>query len=236
MAESIDPVTESSTEPEKGGATKATRGRPPAEFYMQEYGQSYRPQVDDNYYQHRCLMLERELSDVQNKNHQLSDELFKTRKELSEDRTELLIKHQNEVAQLKEDFRERLDSHKEVQHKRERDLVKEIDSLEKELYKKEIEYKNGELSLKGVVKDFADALVPMIVGNNRPDLTGLIQKQIPETAQQNPNASQITQEKTVQSNTSFEHHPESTLRKEPDEELSTLLEKELNKQSVEEEV
>ena len=236
MAEPLDPVTENTTEPEKGGATKTTRGRPPAEFYMQEYGQSYRPQVDDDYYKHRCLMLEKELGDVQNKNHQLSDELFKTRKELSEDRTELLLKHQNEVAQLKEDFRERLDSQKEVQHKRERDLEKEIDSLEKELYKKEIEYKNGELSLKGVFKDFADAFVPMFVGNNRPTLSGLVQNQIPDQAPKNPTVSQISQEKTVQSNTVNEHRPESPLIKEPDEDLSTLLEKELNKQSAQEEV
>jgi hypothetical protein len=145
-----------------------------------------------------------------------------------------LIKHQNEVAQLKEDFRERLDSQKEAQHKRERELEKEIDGLEKKLYKKEIEYRNGDSSFTGFVKDMAEVVIPMFSGENKPDLSGLIQRQVPIPNPQVTANTSAGLENKVLPNTSSDQLPEPNELKpqqKSDEELSSWYERKLKNET-----
>lgn len=235
MAESIDPVTESSTEPEKGGATKATRGRPPAEFYMQEYGQSYRPQVDDNYYQQRCNILERELHEVQSKNRLLSEELFKARKELSDDRTELLLKHHNEVTKLKEDFRDKIESERESNRQQCREKDKEIDQLDKELYKKTLQSKNSDQSDFEYKVEVVKEIMPYVSGPLGSFISALFRppqgNQIPQTHQQPAHQHSVGPENTSQGIGSAPNENETMAVS--DEDLKSFVNQELNKDSEE---
>jgi len=146
MAESSEHIIESTIEQPKGGATKATRGRPPAEFYAKSMPTQSNFSIAGNYYHERCLQLEGQLNDANRKNQQITDELFQARKDLSQDKTELLLAHQNEIARLKEEFRDKLDGLKEVNNSKVSELEKTIDQLDREQFRKDLEYQTSQQS------------------------------------------------------------------------------------------
>lgn len=242
MAEPLDPVTEITTEPEKGGATKATRGRPTAEFYMQEYGQHPVAPINESYFQHRCHILENELNDAERKARNLVDELLQVKRELSEDRTGLLLQHQQEIAKLKEEHRNDIDEKKDACLKVVQELQKQIDTLEKDMFKKDLEHKNGERSAGNRLIDLAEESAPQLF-EALAALFAAYQKNPPPTAQAPFAPSQTKQidkgeviSSDVLSNNSGASAPESFQTEDTDEHLSALLEKELNSNTVQEEV
>lgn len=81
---------------------------------MQEYGQHPVAPINESYFQHRCHILENELNDAERKARNLVDELLQVKRELSEDRTGLLLQHQQEIAKLKEEHRNDLDEKRKL--------------------------------------------------------------------------------------------------------------------------
>ncbi|MDZ7660458.1 hypothetical protein [Fodinibius sp.] len=146
MAETSEHINDSTIEQPKGGATKATRGRPPAEFYSNSMHGQPSFSVAGNYYHERCLQLEGQLNDANRKNQQITDELFQARKDLSQDKTELLLAHQNEIARLKEESRDKVDGLKETYQTKISVLEKEIEQLDREQFKKDLEYQTSQQS------------------------------------------------------------------------------------------
>lgn len=146
MAESSEHITESVSCTQVGGAIKSAPGRPSAEFYTNAAPSHPAYSIASSYYQERCLQLEGQLNDANRKNQQVTDELFQARKDLSQDKTELLLAHQNEIAKLKEEFRDKLDGLKEANTSKVHELEKEIEKLDREQFKKDLEYQNAQQS------------------------------------------------------------------------------------------
>ncbi|MAO65686.1 MAG: hypothetical protein CL666_11870 [Balneola sp.] len=146
MADHSEHIRESLPDEKIGGAIKATPGRPPAEFYSSSLHSNPNYSVAGNYYHERCLQLEGQLNDANRKNQQITDELFQARKDLSQDKTELLLAHQNEIARLKEEFRDKMDGLKEAHSSKVSELEKTIDQLDREQFRKDLEYKASQQS------------------------------------------------------------------------------------------
>ena len=125
MADHSEHIHDTLADDKIGGAIKASPGRPPAEFYS-SMNIPAKFSMAGNYYHERCLQLEGQLTDANRKIQQITDELFQARKDLSQDKTELLLAHQNEIARLKEEFRDKLDGHKEANTSKVHELEKEI--------------------------------------------------------------------------------------------------------------
>lgn len=241
MAETSELITEPTTEQPIGGATKASRGRPSAEFYQQEFERKNGVStINDSYYQHRCHMLENELNDAERKARNLVDELLQVKRELSEDRTELLLKHQQEISNLKEEHRNQLDAQKEAFLNEAKDLQKQIDNLEKDIFKKDLEQKNGERSAGNRLLDMAEEAAPQLL-DTISGFLGAIQNQSPSHVAA-PFAPAPSKQIELKLNPSVADEDSGAPALEPsipvdaDDQLSSLLEKELNKESAEEEV
>ncbi len=146
MADHSEHIREALPDEKVGGAIKATPGRPPAEFYSSSIHSNPNYSVAGNYYHERCLQLEGQLNDANRKNQQITDELFQARKDLSQDKTELLLAHQNEIARLKEEFRDKMDGLKEAHTSKVSELEKTIDQLDREQFRKDLEYKASQQS------------------------------------------------------------------------------------------
>lgn len=67
------------------------------------------PASSKYHYEQRCLRLEGELHDADRKNRHLLDEIVQLKRALSEDRTETLLTHQQEIAEAKEAHRNNFD-------------------------------------------------------------------------------------------------------------------------------
>lgn len=145
MADHSEHIHDTLADDKIGGATKASPGRPPAEFYS-SMNIPAQFSMAGNYYHERCLQLEGQLTDANRKIQQITDELFQARKDLSQDKTELLLAHQNEIARLKEEFRDKLDGLKEANNSKVQELEKKIEYLDREQFKKDLEYQSSQQS------------------------------------------------------------------------------------------
>jgi hypothetical protein len=145
MADHSEHIHDTLADDKIGGAIKASPGRPPAEFYS-NMNIPAKFSMGGNYYHERSLQLEGQLTDANRKIQQITDELFQARKDLSQDKTELLLAHQNEIARLKEEFRDKLDGLKEANTSKVHELEKEIEKLDREQFKKDLEYQNAQQS------------------------------------------------------------------------------------------
>ena len=140
------------------------------------------PANPKDHYEQRCLRLEGELHDADRKNRHLLDEIVQLKRALSEDRTETLLTHQQEIAEIKETHRNEVDRLKEAHQRDVKEFERQIAGLEKQAYKMELEQKLG--SDDGWAGKIFDALekhvpelLPLIMQSGRqpagPSLSGL---------------------------------------------------------------
>jgi exonuclease VII large subunit len=162
--------------------------------------------VDDsivNYYRERCSRLEGELHDTDRKVRLQVDEIMQLKRELSKDRTETLLSHQQQLSDLKDAHRNEIERLKENHRRDCKEFEKQINELERQAFKREMEQRSGDRSTGNRLLDMFEEVAPKLFENVSEilggALTGQVQPGLPAAIQP-----RLTQEQTEQLRHAFE--------------------------------
>jgi hypothetical protein len=142
-------------------------GRPLMESYSTT---DTRPVVDDSHYRERCSRLEGDLHDSDRKIRLQVDEIMQLKRDLSKDRTETLLTHQNELSDVKDAHRTEVERLKENHRRDVREFERQIADMERQAFKLELEQRSGDRTTGNRILDMLEDVAPTLFEN----LTGLI--------------------------------------------------------------
>ena len=162
--------------------------------------------VDDSivkHYRERCSRLEGELHDTDRKVRLQVDEIMQLKRELSKDRTETLLSHQQQLGDLKDSHRNEIERLKENHRRDCKEFEKQINDLERQAFKREMEQRTGDRSTGNRLLDMFEEVAPKLFENVSEILGGALSGQI-QPGLPAANHPQLTQEQADQLRQAFE--------------------------------